>query len=116
MDKNTQRATWHVYTEWGVDMLAPFFICFNFNESAYIFMSVWIFGEGGGAELGVGLMLRPRPFYLRSKQQQRSTAINIHPAAAASKRRMIAVEAAAGMVPPGRRKMSSKIYAKAAVK
>ena len=26
MDKNTQRATWHVYTEWGVGMLAPFFV------------------------------------------------------------------------------------------
>ena len=63
MDKNTQRATWHVYTEWGVDMLAPFFFAFlQKNVSAYIFMSVWIFGEGrrgtrGGAHVAASPLL-----------------------------------------------------------
>ena len=83
------------------------------NVSAYILASVWIFGEGrrgtrGGAHVAASPLFiygpsSSDPPYLicTCKQQQ-------------GRRRIIAVEAAARMVPLGRRKMSSKIYAKAA--
>ena len=93
--------------------LRPFFVFCRKMKALTFQRPSGVLGRGG-AELGVGLMLRPRPFLFTVPAAAKWDQYALVSSSSSSKGRWSVDEAAAGMVPPGRRKMSSKICAKAA--